>query len=118
MPTRPARVLLILLLGVVVAFAQGLSVAQAAGQMTMKPAAMADMSGMGAKGCDRCDHDGGHAKATHCAPACVSADHALLSAAWSLRAPVRARAPMPDPVRHGGLTARPDPYPPKYLARV
>ena len=103
-----------LVLGLLVALGMGLSAVQA-GNMVMKMAISGPMVSSGTGNCGQCGDQPGAAKTMVCEATCVAPVAATLPQVPAVTFDRVADYPSWGPAKMSGLTASPDPSPPKFI---
>lgn len=104
-----------LVLGLLVALGMGLSAVQA-GQMAMKMAAAAPMATSGASTCDQCGDQPAGTKKIVCEATCVAPAAATLPQFTAVAFDGVTEYQASPSAKLSGLTASPDPSPPRSIA--
>lgn len=108
------RRLSVLVLGLLVALGMGLSAVQAS-DMAMKMAISGHMASSGTGTCDQCGDQPGSSKTMVCEATCVAPAAATLPQVLTVTFDRVADYPSWRPAKMSGLTASPDPSPPKFI---
>jgi hypothetical protein len=103
---------LALFLGVFLALGGGLSAVQA-GEMGLQMAMASDTGASGQSGCDGCGSSDDSSNAVSCSSALSCSGAAVLPVANNLAQPRPVDRPLPIAGFAHGLSAPPDPYPPR-----
>jgi hypothetical protein len=114
MRDRPSRRILALFLGVFLALGAGLSAIQA-GEMGLQKAMASDAGASGQGGCDGCGGSDDSSNAISCSSALSCSSAAVLPVANNFAQPQPVDRPLPIAGFARGLSAPPDPYPPRAI---